>query len=63
MLTVWSLFFFYVLFLTDYVDLKRDSKRLEHFESLCVVLNELLGDIVIPNSTELLGIYGRVTKI
>lgn len=40
-----------------------EGKRLEHFTSLCGVLIEFLKDTVIPNSAELMGIYGRVSKI
>lgn len=48
------------LYIVDYADLKSDERRLEHFMSLCRVLNEFLKDIMLPNSVELLGIYGRV---
>lgn len=44
----------------DYSDLKNDERRLEHFTSLCGVLNTFLSDTLIPNPVELLGIYGRV---
>lgn len=33
---------------------------MEHFTSLCAVLMEYLGEGALPNSAELLGIYGRV---
>lgn len=45
---------------SDYSDLKADKKRMDHFTSLCVVLYEFLKDISLPNTVELMGIYGRV---
>lgn len=45
---------------TDYSDLKSDTKRMEHFASLCGVLTEFLKDISLPNTVELMGLYGRV---
>lgn len=33
---------------------------MEHFSSLCSVLLEFLGESLMPNSAELMGIYGRV---
>lgn len=33
---------------------------MEHFTSLCTVLFEFLGDEMLPNSAELMGMYGRV---
>lgn len=50
-------------FCADYTDIKKDSKRMEHFTSLCAVLMEYLGEGMLPNSAELLGIYGRVRKL
>lgn len=47
-------------FFTDYSDIKEDSKRMEHFESLYNVLLEFIGEDSMPNSAELLGMYGRV---
>lgn len=44
----------------DYSSLKDDKKRIEHFVSLYGVLCEYMGANMIPNSAELLGIYGRV---
>lgn len=35
---------------------------MEHFTCLCAVLFEFVTDISIPNSAELMGIYGRVRK-
>lgn len=46
--------------MSHYQDIKDDSKRMEHFESLTHVLRDLLGDIYLPNSVELLGMYGRL---
>lgn len=33
---------------------------MEHLESLEVVLSQILIDIPVPNTAELLGLYGRV---
>lgn len=33
---------------------------MEHFVTICGVLNQYLSDSVLPNTAELLGIYGRV---
>lgn len=33
---------------------------MEQFETICQVLNEYLSDVILPNTAELLGIYGRV---
>lgn len=52
----------FISIITDYPDLKNDPKRMEHLESLTVVLKEILGDALMPNPSELLGIYGRVTN-
>lgn len=35
---------------------------MEHFTTLCAVLFEFLGDFSLPNSAELMGMYGRVSK-
>lgn len=35
---------------------------MEHFETLTHVLRDILGDVLLPNPVELLGIYGRVWK-
>lgn len=47
--------------ITDYSDLKADTKRMDHFTTLCVVLYEFLKDISLPNTVELMGLYGRVS--
>jgi [histone H3]-lysine4/36 N-trimethyltransferase SMYD len=54
---------FFNLYFTDYSDLKADKKRMDHFSTLCVVLHEFLKDISLPNTVELMGIYGRVSYI
>ncbi|GAB0092961.1 histone-lysine N-methyltransferase SMYD3 [Sergentomyia squamirostris] len=46
--------------MSHYHEIRTDPKRVEHLESLSVVLRELLGDNLMPNFTELQGIYGRV---
>ncbi|XP_026276432.1 histone-lysine N-methyltransferase SMYD3 isoform X2 [Frankliniella occidentalis] len=46
--------------MSHYSDIKKDSKRMEHFTSLCAVLMEYIGESSLPNSAELLGIYGRM---
>lgn len=46
---------------SDYSDLKGDQKRMEHFASLYGVLVEYMGVHALPNSAELLGMYGRVS--
>lgn len=46
--------------MSHYTDLKADKKRMEHFTSLCVVLYEFLKDISLPNTVELMGLYGRM---
>ncbi|XP_012251505.2 histone-lysine N-methyltransferase SMYD3 isoform X2 [Athalia rosae] len=46
--------------MSHYSDLKQDAKRMEHFTSLCGVLFEFLRGTTLPNSAELMGIYGRI---
>uniref|UniRef100_A0A1B6M851 MYND-type domain-containing protein n=2 Tax=Graphocephala atropunctata TaxID=36148 RepID=A0A1B6M851_9HEMI len=46
--------------MSHYSDIKQDSKRMEHFTSLYNVLLEYVGEQNVPNSAELLGIYGRL---
>uniref|UniRef100_A0A1B6JWE4 MYND-type domain-containing protein n=2 Tax=Homalodisca liturata TaxID=320908 RepID=A0A1B6JWE4_9HEMI len=46
--------------MSHYSDIKKDSKRMEHFTSLYNVLLEYIGEQDVPNSAELLGIYGRL---
>lgn len=45
---------------SDYSDIKKDKKRMEHFNSLYGVLVSYIGEENIPNPAELMGIYGRV---
>jgi hypothetical protein len=52
-----------VHFLSDYSDLKQDQKRMEHFTSLYGVLIDFIGESNMPNSAELMGIYGRVSMV
>lgn len=45
----------------DYQEIKHDPKRVEHLESLYVILSEMMqNDTVLPNQAELLSIHGRV---
>ncbi|CAH0722239.1 unnamed protein product, partial [Brenthis ino] len=46
--------------MSHYSDLKADKKRMDHFTSLCVVLFEFLKDLSLPNTVELMGLYGRM---
>ncbi|KAI4503916.1 hypothetical protein M0802_001319 [Mischocyttarus mexicanus] len=46
--------------MSHYSDIKKDAKRLEHFTSICAVLLVFLSNIPVPNTAELLGIYGRI---
>ncbi|CAB3221678.1 unnamed protein product [Arctia plantaginis] len=46
--------------MSHYSDLKADIKRMDHFTSLCVVLYDFLKDISLPNTVELMGLYGRM---
>ncbi|XP_032677020.1 histone-lysine N-methyltransferase SMYD3 isoform X2 [Odontomachus brunneus] len=46
--------------MSHYSDIKKDTKRMEHFTSLCGVLLEFLGETLMPNTAELIGIYGRI---
>ncbi|XP_043491956.1 histone-lysine N-methyltransferase SMYD3 isoform X2 [Polistes fuscatus] len=46
--------------MSHYSDIKKDAKRMEHFISLCAVLFAFLENIPLPNSAELMGIYGRI---
>ncbi|XP_045542323.1 histone-lysine N-methyltransferase SMYD3 [Papilio machaon] len=46
--------------MSHYPDLKQDKKRMDHFTSLCMVLFEFLKDISLPNTVELMGMYGRM---
>ncbi|PNF32480.1 Histone-lysine N-methyltransferase SMYD3 [Cryptotermes secundus] len=46
--------------MSHYSDLKQDQKRMEHFTSLYGVLIDFIGESNLPNSAELMGIYGRM---
>ncbi|XP_077298289.1 SET and MYND domain containing, class 3 isoform X2 [Arctopsyche grandis] len=46
--------------MSHYQDIKMDNRRMEHFTCLCAVLFEFITDISLPNSAELMGIYGRM---
>ncbi|XP_065157906.1 histone-lysine N-methyltransferase SMYD3-like isoform X1 [Atheta coriaria] len=46
--------------MSHYTDLKENSKKMEHFVSLCGVLFDFLGGESLPNSAELMGMYGRM---
>ncbi|RVE50206.1 hypothetical protein evm_005041 [Chilo suppressalis] len=46
--------------MSHYSDLKADKRRMDHFTSLCVVLYEFLKDLSLPNTVELMGLYGRM---
>lgn len=46
--------------MSHYSDIKKDEKKMEHFMFLCGVLFGFLGDTQMPNSAELMGIYGRI---
>lgn len=48
--------------LPDYSDIKKDSKRHEHFTSLLAVLESFLVGLDLPNEAELQGIFGRVSQ-
>lgn len=53
----------------DYAEIKNDAKRLEHLESLHAVLTDMMSDSTgsgssrstVPNKSELMSIYGRVS--
>ncbi|XP_072935270.1 histone-lysine N-methyltransferase SMYD3 isoform X2 [Epargyreus clarus] len=46
--------------MSHYSDLKADKKRMDHFSTLCVVLFEYLKDLSLPNTVDLMGLYGRM---
>ncbi|XP_066595162.1 histone-lysine N-methyltransferase SMYD3 isoform X2 [Prorops nasuta] len=46
--------------MSHYSDIKNSEEKMEHFTSLCGVLLEFFGNTPIPNSAELMGIYGRM---
>ncbi|XP_020291945.1 histone-lysine N-methyltransferase SMYD3 isoform X2 [Pseudomyrmex gracilis] len=46
--------------MSHYSDIKKDPKKLEHFTMLYGVLVQFLGESLMPNAAELMGIYGRI---
>ncbi|XP_045117987.1 N-lysine methyltransferase SMYD2-like isoform X3 [Portunus trituberculatus] len=46
--------------MNHYSDIKKDSKRHDHFESLVHVLQSYLVGVSLPNEAELQGIFGRI---
>lgn len=46
--------------MSHYSDLKSSGDRLQHVQSLEVVLRSLVDPVSIPNTAELMGIYGRM---
>ncbi|XP_045460738.1 histone-lysine N-methyltransferase SMYD3 [Harmonia axyridis] len=46
--------------MSHYPDMRNDTKRLEHFECLQVVLKEFMSEEVLPNPVDLMGIFGRM---
>ncbi|XP_050506253.1 histone-lysine N-methyltransferase SMYD3 isoform X1 [Diabrotica virgifera virgifera] len=46
--------------MSHYPNLKNDSTRMEHFSSLYAVLYEFFRGESLPNSAELMGMYGRI---
>ncbi|KAJ8931425.1 hypothetical protein NQ314_015664 [Rhamnusium bicolor] len=46
--------------MSHYPDLKTDQGRMEHLSSLYGVLYEFFGGELLPNSAELMGMYGRM---
>lgn len=46
--------------MSHYAEIKNDAKRIEHLEALHSVLCELIEGKLVPNMSELMGIYGRL---
>ncbi|XP_039311446.1 histone-lysine N-methyltransferase SMYD3 isoform X2 [Solenopsis invicta] len=46
--------------MSHYSDIKADTKRMEHFTTLCGVLFQFLDESLMPNIAELMGIFGRM---
>lgn len=46
--------------ITDSLDIQNDQRRLEHIEALTGVLKDLLTIDLVPSSSDLLAMYGRV---
>lgn len=51
---------FHLLF-SDYTNIKNDKPRLEHFSSLYGVLQVFFGNETLPNSADLLSMFGKVS--
>lgn len=49
--------------MTDSPDIQNDQRRIEHIECLTAVLQDILTVDLMPNQSELLAIYGRVSKL
>lgn len=47
---------------TDSLDIENDQRRLEHIEALIGVLKDLLTIDLLPSSSDLLAMYGRVSS-
>ncbi|XP_044761143.1 histone-lysine N-methyltransferase SMYD3 [Coccinella septempunctata] len=46
--------------MSHYPDMKNDAKRMEHFQSLLVVLEEFMKEEILPNPVDLMGMFGRM---
>nr|CAD7264665.1 unnamed protein product [Timema shepardi] len=46
---------------SDYSNVKQDKLRMEHLTALSVVLTEFIGESNMPNSAELMAMYGRMS--
>ncbi|KAG7197842.1 hypothetical protein KM043_001654 [Ampulex compressa] len=46
--------------MSHYSDIKKDIERMDHFVCICNVLYGYLENVPMPNSADLLGIYGRI---
>ena len=45
----------------DYKEIQGDKKRMEHFSTICACLQEFLSGYSLPNTAEMMSIYGRVS--
>lgn len=48
--------------LADFPDIQNDQRRIEHVECLTGVVQDILTVDLMPNSTDFLAIYGRVSS-
>ncbi|KAK9882851.1 hypothetical protein WA026_023547 [Henosepilachna vigintioctopunctata] len=46
--------------MSHFADLKNDTKRMEHFESLCGVLYEFMNGDILPNTVDLMEMFGKM---